>query len=101
MEIKIPIFIVISSEGIAAKEKGQCLGLYQYDSENDCYKQVSSEEDKTFRYLYRQSDGDWWIGSTPRESRGWLKNKQQRTETVPTSGWMVSVGNDKPWKDDR
>jgi len=97
--------IVISSTGAATWEdgRGASLGEYEYDIEEDFYKQVTTDTDThvvKHRYLYKDisGSGKWYVGSELDDNRGWFRNTNKAASTVPTSGWEYIYDGD--WQDD-
>ena len=60
-DIKIPIFIIISSSGPAIEEKGNCLGEYQYNLNLGHFEQTSDLGRKNI--LYRHTDNKWYVAN--------------------------------------
>ena len=94
MKVNIPSMIVLTGNG--TMKRGECLGLYNFDPDHGCYKQVATEEHydpalRVSRYIYRASDEEWYIGSTPGLTTGWMKNTS-KSETLPLTGWMLGDG---------
>lgn len=92
--------VVVTGDG--TMKQGQCLGLYYFDPDHGCYKQVATEEhwDPSGRfsiYIYRASDEVWYISGTPGKIAGWMKNTS-KSETLPLTGWMY--WNGKQWCSD-
>ena len=80
----------------------QCLGLYVYDSDHQCYKQLCSEQysQHISRYLYRASNNMWCISETPGDiKRCWMHNPS-KNETIPTTGWLYWSRMTKQWLSD-
>ena len=88
--------VVISSTGGAAIFSGQVLGQYEYDEDNGCYVQKSTEQSNGFyikRYLCSKyfKNIKWWFVS-PEEiesetSLVWMMSKELRT------GWRYYDGD--------
>ena len=97
VEIRIPNFIVITSNGIGVEKQGASLGVYIFNSTLDYYIQTNTEQTRTSRYLYKNINGAWTVGRNPGTT--WFWNKQT-SETVPTSGWEVADNNNAGWQAD-
>ena len=78
--------IVISGDG---KRQGHCLGLYLWDPESNCYKQKSTEnvETRENRYLYRASDGYWYVSDEPGVHGGWICSLMWEKD-IPYHDWL-------------
>ena len=93
MTIKITLTIVLSSTGGAAQHSGGSLGQYCHDRDKGCYVQTSTEkghEKYMRRYIYPVDDS-WYVGSTPGEKKGYLRNRTT-SNTLPLVGWEVANG---------
>ena len=96
--VKLPILIVISSDGIAAEKAGYCLGQFEYDEDLKCFSQSSTEKDSKHyepKLVYQDNNnGDWFVAAKgyPHKPGGWLKNTIM-SATVPTKGWKVYAPN--------
>ena len=88
--------VVISSTGGVARIWGELLGQYEYDEDKECFVQSSTEQSNgryNARYLYRDEDDDWEVGSTPGGNTSlWLKNTNSTSGKLPTGGWMYHDG---------
>ena len=94
MTISIPSMMVITGDGTMSR--GQCLGLYSFDQEHGCYKQVATEENcypsqRKSRFVYIGSDEVWYISSKPGKTEGWMYNTS-KSKTLPLTGWMFWDG---------
>ena len=52
MEVKIPFLIVFASDGLSHEKQGQCLGMYEFQSDTKMYRQISSDLNKV-HYVYK------------------------------------------------
>lgn len=102
MLITRPEFLVIISTGGASKIVGGVLGQFKYEADSKYYVQTSTEqshEEFKPRYMYQDSDNCWWVGDTPGEKKGWLKNPRTNNEGLPKNGsWQY--GDGKTFHDD-
>ena len=78
--------VVITSIS-SAEQYWHCLGLYRWDDEKNCYKQVSNYGSQEYGYLYRARNGSWYISDTIGMMKGFMKNSS-KTSSVPLTGWM-------------
>ena len=95
MTVNVPNdLIVITGDG--TMKQGQCLGLYSYDPEHYCYKQVATEEhcvpaERVSRFVYRASNEVWYISHMPGQIIGRMMNSS-KSQTLPLTGWMWGDG---------
>ena len=90
-----PPALVITSEGYE-NDYWSCLGLYRWDDEKNCYKQVSTDLSKVEdhkdiyytrdKYLY-QANGSWYISDKLDNTVCFMKNPS-KSSSVPLTGWM-------------
>jgi len=102
MTVNVPNDLIVLA-GDGTMEKGECLGLYHFDTDHGCYKQVATEEHcnpakRRSRYIYRASNEVWNISRTPGETTGLMKNTS-KSVTLPLTGWMF-VDNKDNWCSD-
>ena len=94
--------VVISSTGGAAQHQGGALGQYEYVEDRGYFVQTSTDMENELyqpKYLYPDENDEWWVGSTPGESRGCLYNPYPTpSKTLPASGWQYA--HSKAWHDD-
>ena len=99
-----PIKLVLISTGGAAQQAGEVLGEFQYLADSKFYVQTSTEQNHEkfkARYMYADSDNCWWVGSTPGEKGGVLKNRRTNIEGLPENGsWQYWDLSKKSWQDD-
>ena len=76
--------IVITSIS-SAEQYWDCLGLYRWEDEKNCYKQV--DKMKNERFLYRARNGSWYISHEVGVMKGFMMNPSE-TASVPLTGWM-------------
>jgi len=86
--------VVISSTEAAALIWPELLGQYEYDEEKKGYVQSSTEQSSkeyTARYLYKDEDDDWVVGSTPGGMTFSMWNINSTNLT--TGDWLVTFNN--------
>ena len=88
--------IVITSIS-SAEQYWHCLGLYRWDDEKNCYKQV--DKVKSERFLYRARNGSWYISREVGVIKGSMKSPS-RTASVALMGWMYFDSNIKEFYKD-
>lgn len=90
---EMPPFVVISSNGKVAQQRGDALGQFERDKNKGYYVQSNSDkEDEETRYLYPDKNDEWWVNKTPGESTCYLKNPTL-SKTLPVSGWQYRSVN--------
>ena len=81
----------------SAEQHWFCFGLYRWDNEKNCYKQVDSVRSE--RFLYRARNGSWYISREVGMMKGFMKNPSETT-SVPLTGWMYFDSNIKAFYKD-
>ena len=96
----LAMVVISSTEGVA-RVLGELLGQYEYDEDKEYFVQSSTEQNNgkyNARYLYRDEDDDWVVGSTPGGNTFWMWNTNSSSEGLPTGGWLYFDG--KTWQYD-
>ena len=82
--------IISTSEYNQVKGYATKLGVYDYNAKTGVYQQRSIHFKKKPRYLSQSKKSNkWFVGSTPRNGRGWLYNPAT-SSSVPTEGWQYN-----------
>ena len=85
--------VVISAYGYGARaEHGGVLGQFEYLTDKKYYVQKSTEQsNEKFEaaYLYPDKNDKWWVGKTPGEETGWLRNLRP-SKSPPSSDWQYA-----------
>ena len=94
--------VVLTSTGPSAETVGSYLGVFDYLQEyNKCpaYRQRHSVANSKARYLYRDEDGDWCVGSRLGNSSSLGLLNTTQIESVPPKNWRYAGGKGKWPKD--
>jgi len=85
--------VLVSDEDKCTSKCGDCLGLFLKQEDNS-YRQAGGN-----LFLYKASDGSWYISDILTSKSGFLCNDtSEESDILPRTDWQY-VGDDDEWKD--